>query len=760
MKYILKTEVNENGNLVFSKKRSGKDYIYLAKDENGNVGQVLKSWIIQNQEEIENVRVSGDSIYAVDKKKKIEDFGEKIGGARKDLAGKRAISMDDLKGMSVQEKEKYLKKDKIWPKIDVDEMVSQGYDKVLIAYMDGLRGLLPAKPKYVSNDAKQAEESQMAYELLIATMRNICLQYKSYNDLSKMEEHLWKSFFNMGFLEKKDGANYYTQYGDMYLNKKIIRYLSMSEYDAIEQAAEKPNYMTMEEKIIARIYPIKLSGYRLASVNNDGRIGFQKAFRNGYVTTYSNMYSKMVLANALCTAHSLPSGADSIRKLLEQDTLWGLVYLPMGKNEIQLFGLSKDEVVDWAVNHLDIFFRFEEGVEQVYQKREDIKAEKKEEANRKKRLTASNLEAVERTGPTARNKNIEGQDFIDTFGIRGGEFGNWVSETERQLNMNMCFESFKDLASVLGISDEAVGLNHKLNIAFGARGNGNAVAHYEPGCEVINLTRMKGAGSLAHEYFHAIDDIYGKSMGYRGAATESPEDIPAVQNLIDVMTKRKATEADKKRLADRNLQNRINKFTRSLSSMFDTKDDKEGAKRMIEKYIGLAKEYGDVKGEVFLKYIYVGRKTKEEISPLMDEMIDFYSKNCSLYKMSDQNKKYLASQTEQLRVAFYNYKDDLVRDRMIFTQFKENADELNDTYSRVGHGYWNSNKEMAARAFACYVKDKLAAQGYKNDYLCGHAEDAGSNGILTYPVGQERQAINQAFDALFAELRVNFFEGR
>ena len=47
--------------------------------------------------------------------------------------------------------------------------------------------------------------------------------------------------------------------------------------------------------------------------------------------------------------------------------------------------------------------------------------------------------------------------------------------------MNMCFESFKDLASVLGISDEAVGLNHKLNIAFGARGNGNAVAHYEPG---------------------------------------------------------------------------------------------------------------------------------------------------------------------------------------------------------------------------------------------------------------------------------------
>ena len=79
-----------------------------AKDENGNIKPVLKSWIIEHQTEIVNVRVSGDSIYAVERKKKIDDFGEKIGGAKKDLMGKKRISLEDLKGMSVQEKDKYL----------------------------------------------------------------------------------------------------------------------------------------------------------------------------------------------------------------------------------------------------------------------------------------------------------------------------------------------------------------------------------------------------------------------------------------------------------------------------------------------------------------------------------------------------------------------------------------------------------------------------------------------------------------------------
>lgn len=64
MKYILKTEVNENGNEVFSKERRGKGFVYIARDEKGNYGIVTKDWILRNKNSIINLGVNkDDSIY-------------------------------------------------------------------------------------------------------------------------------------------------------------------------------------------------------------------------------------------------------------------------------------------------------------------------------------------------------------------------------------------------------------------------------------------------------------------------------------------------------------------------------------------------------------------------------------------------------------------------------------------------------------------------------------------------------------------------
>ena len=92
------------------------------------------------------------------------------------------------------------------------------------------------------------------------------------------------------------------------------------------------------------------------------------------------------------------------------------------------------------------------------------------------------------------------------------------------------------------------------------------------------------------------------------------------------------------------------------------------------------------------------------------------------------------------------------------SKYYENAKELSKNEARLGHDYWDCTQEMAARAFACYVKDKLASNGYVNDYLCGHADLRGSDNIPIYPEGEERKRINVAFDELFAYLRENFFK--
>ena len=45
-----------------------------------------------------------------------EDFGEKIGGAKKDLWKDRGLYVNDLDAMNDREAEKFVKKDNIWKK--------------------------------------------------------------------------------------------------------------------------------------------------------------------------------------------------------------------------------------------------------------------------------------------------------------------------------------------------------------------------------------------------------------------------------------------------------------------------------------------------------------------------------------------------------------------------------------------------------------------------------------------------------------------
>jgi hypothetical protein len=78
-------------------------------------------------------------------------------------------------------------------------------------------------------------------------------------------------------------------------------------------------------------------------------------------------------------------------------------------------------------------------------------------------------------------------------------------------------------------------------------------------------------------------------------------------------------------------------------------------------------------------------------------------------------------------------------------------------------GYWDSNTEMTARAFATYVMDKLPG---KSDYLAGHAEcaismtfdkDGTPHLLKAYPEGEERKAVNAVFDEIVAELKLQHY---
>jgi hypothetical protein len=124
-----------------------------------------------------------------------------------------------------------------------------------------------------------------------------------------------------------------------------------------------------------------------------------------------------------------------------------------------------------------------------------------------------------------KGKDVTPERFSEQFGFRGVQFGNWTNGRDRQAALNEAYDAFMDLAKVLGISPKALSLNGELGLAFGARGSGDALAHYERNEVVINLTKTKGAGSLAHEWWHAMDNYFSRKdempMGFMTENTKS-----------------------------------------------------------------------------------------------------------------------------------------------------------------------------------------------------------------------------------------------
>lgn len=154
----------------------------------------------------------------------------------------------------------------------------------------------------------------------------------------------------------------------------------------------------------------------------------------------------------------------------------------------------------------------------------------------RKAVTArASVDLAGRTGPDClQGRDITTQELMRTYRLRGIQFGEALSDKERQRWLNEAYCALADLARVLGLQPAWIGLGGRgkptLALAIGARGQGGAMAHYETDLRVFNLTRDRGAGSLAHEWGHALDQhllegtfsdaaAYGARTGLLSAST-------------------------------------------------------------------------------------------------------------------------------------------------------------------------------------------------------------------------------------------------
>jgi len=606
-----------------------------------------------------------------------EDFGEKIGGAKKDLWQERGLLSGDLASMNSREADKYVKKDNIWKKPDYGAMIDGGMPVDVAFFIKTARDSLPASPVYVRGD--EAPGTRLARQKqYIDTVREVQGVMDGVQTKADVMAAYRRFVLDNGYMERSgegslSGARYtWTEKGknNPTITNKLVRALHVSSEYAYQRdfvrKAEKQQFGVSKEEKIPNGYEIRF---------NDGK----------------NTYSK--------------------NDDWKPDT-W---FVAKGHRIIKQNLATEAEALKWVQEFA-----------------------KQRGAGGKKRFVPEQLKHVKRDGPDyRRGRDATGQDYLDAFGFKGGEFGNWMNQNDRQASLNMGYDALKDLAAALKISDKDISYQGALSIAFGARGSGGAVAHYEPLRQVINLTKMNGAGSLAHEWWHGLDDYLGGKMGAGGMLSENPHKHPLMAMLIETIKYKPETPeqaAARANAQDARTVKNAESWLKSevLPSLTRSGDEKALAEYEKLKTAFLSGEPGSVDKLNDLKKSVTGRVIPKETR---DRLHIFEN---ILHGMAERPEPTIGR---------------------VQTEFYKNSKRMGEISEKDG-GYWDSNTEMTARAFAIYIMDTLPG---RSDYLAGHAQcavnfDTDKDGELTilkaYPEGEERADINAVFDEIVAELKV------
>ncbi len=332
----------------------------------------------------------------------------------------------------------------------------------------------------------------------------------------------------------------------------------------------------------------------------------------------------------------------------------------------------------------------------------------------------------ERTGGTERK--FSPQELIDLFGIRGVEYGNWMDRESSEHHTQMLGYGFMDMAQVLGIPMNHVSHGGKLAIAFGARGGGSAAAHYEPERKVINLTKLRGGGTLAHEWAHFLDNII------QMVASGGKEKFSyASGNSAAELAWRKKDDWERKRIPK--------PFAEGLS------EDVQQALISLHEAIMRGDAGGKASDPQKNKYRSIG---------WVDELVQ---KGMSPQEIMDKSYQHELKGRFMGRVPF--------ADLAAYIHFKTGQQVIYDKKhshfyatsaaisSRTPDSYWTRPHEMLARAFEAYINDKLQASGIVNTYLVSGVRESDLDDTAPYPRGEERSRINAAFDRLIEALKEN-----
>jgi inorganic pyrophosphatase-like protein/conjugative element/phage-associated large polyvalent protein len=473
---------------------------------------------------------------------KIEDFGEKIEGARKDTFTGFRDSLKDELDVATEPLSKS------FPLPNYEKLAAAGVSKRALALIAVMRDTIPNRPRQAWKAKRWAEQ--------VGTLRTFAgkiLEGKT--DLADVESRLKES--------------------------PLLRDIVLTA-DAIEDVAPADLPKAAQYRVSSGSYSM-LNGKRYDPsksfwfMEGPKRRSVRNPFSNdpSLYGTYRETPEEAVALAKEIIAHDLArakeTGTDQAR------------------SKFTNVGVYRDRKGDGTFLGFKVrstVIRLKAGFETPKAAREYLEENREEiQATIDEMRKGPNMRGTEnrpRSGASLREGDVTPEIFSDTFGFRGVQFGNYVEGGRRQADLNRAFDALMDLADVLDVPTRALSLNGQLGLAFGARGRGGknaAAAHYEPDQIVINLTKNAGPGSLAHEWLHALDSYFARQDEASGYISERQRDQGPVRDEVYQAWKQVEASLKKGPFADRSA-----KFDETRSKPYwGTTIEK--AARSFERYI-------------------------------------------------------------------------------------------------------------------------------------------------------------------------------
>ncbi|WP_022727209.1 LPD5 domain-containing protein [Fodinicurvata sediminis] len=400
---------------------------------------------------------------------RIDDFGEVLEGARKHYAQQYRDQIAEAAESDTES----LPLSRAWPEPNYQQLVDDGVDPWVVGFVHAARDEVPAKPRKDYRVREWARQVEMLRDGLTRHLLSGAITKEQV--LSKLEERQFRRMRK----ELGDRADLYAAAG----HEKSLRGVKMAlgTYSVMDgQELDPPQTLWTVQR-----------DPKATAFSNWPRQLAKGETREDAIADFVERYNEI---------ETQPKASKQVRfeiySYRGQEGYW--IGKKIGRDQIDLRHFSTvKEARQFLANNRE-------------QLEQDLEAFRHIPDHRK-----------ENDAPRVGEDHRQGEDatpdlFSETFGFKGVQFGNYVRGAERQQSLNEAYDALLDLAGVLNLPARALSLNGELGLAFGARGKGGrsgGAAHYEPDTVVINLTKNKGAGSLAHEWWHALDNYFSRQRG-------------------------------------------------------------------------------------------------------------------------------------------------------------------------------------------------------------------------------------------------------